>query len=343
MYWDTQLLPLLVIALPLVGGLKRDFLRQRRLGCADSDGIKGFNFSHAGLWIPGYSLEGKGFTKKTCAQACSKRDSCVAFSGAFTEYGWNGACYLYSATGADTPSANDRAYRRCAPEMEPSPVPTVKKGYNYGLKLLRAEADPQNAEDLVQMASTMQGELDAVSTQMVSANERMRRLKAMIAGESAMLVNSSRLAYQASMLTTSNRDGLRSIERARTYIDSGYAYLNTSEEKMVHVLERLEEVRAEHNKTATANSAAPVKPLSYYEPNVTKLEDVMDNLTKPETLKGIDELVTAYDTLESNISTVVQRVIHKNLRGLVNTQREALRNYTDVVAGTEGKDPCCCP
>lgn len=270
--------------------------------------------------------------------ACSKKDSCVAFSGAFTEYGWNGACYLYSAMGADTPSANDRAYRRCAPE--PSHEPGIS-GYNYGLKLLRAESQPQNAEDLVQMATTMQGELDGVSKQMVVANRRMRILKSMIASESAMLVNSSRIAYQASKLTTLNRDTLKSIRRSRGTISRGYDYLNNTEQKLDIVLERLEKTRAEHNKTADPEK--PVKPLSSYEPNVTKLESVMNNLTNPVTLKAVGDLVATYEKLEGNISDVVKRVIHKNLRGLVDVQRVALRNFTEALAGAEDKDPCCCP
>jgi len=332
-------LPIALSALQFVAGLKRDFLQRSTPGCSNSDGVTGFNFSHAGLWIPGYSRQGNGFTKTACAEACSKRDNCIAFSGAFTEYGWNGACYLYSSIGADTPSANDRAYRRCA--VVPSRAPGIS-GFNYGLHLLRAEATPSTAADLVAMASTMQGELDNVSQLMVSANQRMRRLKSTIAGESAILVNSSRLAFMASKLTTNNRDSLRSISRSRSAIERSYKYLNASEEKLDRVLQRVEKSR-NLQKESTKASNETVKPLSYYEPNVTFMETVLANLTKPESLKAIDGLVSSYDTLQSNVSDVVKRVLQKNLRGLVDVQREALRNYTYALSGNDKKDPCCCP
>ena len=65
--------------------------------CADSDGLKGFYYSHDGFWaksvMPGSGYEYKGHkTKMECANSCLQ--NCVAITTSDTSS--NGYCYHYS-------------------------------------------------------------------------------------------------------------------------------------------------------------------------------------------------------------------------------------------------------
>lgn len=90
-----------------------------------------------------------------------------------------------------------------------------------------------------------------------------------------------------------------------------------------------------------AEGSKDKQSLSAMEPNVTSLETQLNLMNDPATQKQLDDLVTAYKTFQDGVTTQVKNVLHTNLRGLVDTQREALYNYTTALQDNK-KDPCCC-
>lgn len=300
--------------------------------CSNSDGISGYNFSHRGLWIPGYQLAGTGFSKLSCSAKCSNINSCVAFSGAFKEDGGNGACYTYAATGGNVPSATDQAYKKCLKS-----VATVTGGpvgmHLVAKKVVKTKATTE--EDLIKMAEKMEADLDKVTKTMGDADLRMRRLKSMVAGTAAMLTDAGRRASAVSGIALGNRGGLMSIARARQEINTTFGLINSSNASIARVLFKVENRAPKRGQASTGPSLAVLAP------NVTALETKMNKLNDPATLKAVSGLVESYNNLTSTIGSTVKVVLRNHLRGLVDTQREALYNYTTALQDNK-KDPCCC-
>lgn len=316
---------LLALALEADGLLTR-----RGTPCSNSDGVAGYNFSHRGLWIPGYDLAGTGFTKQSCSVECSKRKGCVAFSGAFRELGGNGACYTYTATGKNVASGKDRAYKKCVKSAESIPGAV-------GLAVASAEQAP-TIEALALMAEGMEKQLDAVSLAMSSNDKKMRKLKSMVAGTAAMLTDASRLAAEASSTATENRGGLKTIARNKKEIGMAFEALTSSKTRMATLLAKIKK----GSPSQSAGDAKTTKALAHYEPNVTALEKSMNQLNDPKTMKEITSLVTGYKAFKGKIIASVKAVLQTDLRALVDTQRKAYRNYTDALTDKSKKDPCCC-
>ena len=78
------------------------------LGCMNSNGVTGFDYSHNGYWSTGYSHKGYN-TKAECAALCLGETSCVAIN----TYGLSsaGSCYTYNNV-ASLIDTNKRTYSR---------------------------------------------------------------------------------------------------------------------------------------------------------------------------------------------------------------------------------------
>jgi len=327
----------------LAGGANALLTGSLQTPCANSDGLPGYSFSHNGLWIPGYNLLGTGFTKQTCSAECTKLKSCVAFSGAFKENGGNGGCYTYAATGGNVRSGTDRAYKKCqhASEELSADLTSMHLVARTQAPVVIAVAQT-TAADLATMAQVMEAQLDVVSKTMVDADLRMKRLKNMVAGSANILTAQAAIATGTAKTTLGNRGGLLAIARSKENTEWTLAAIGSGSARIDGLLKGIEA-----RKTATTTTAAPkkgalpTKSLRFYEPNVTALEKKLNKLNDPATFKEIKELETAYTGLENNISSTVKLVLRSKLRGLVDTQRVAFRNYTDALADIK-KDPCCC-
>jgi len=306
--------------------------RTQTPGCSNSDGIAGYNFSHRGLWIPGYQLNGEGFSKQSCSEKCSQQEGCKAFSGAF-EVGGNGACYTYTATGKNVLAGTDRAYRKCDKSLVPATDSTETVKFLTSLHLVDRKA--MTEADLVTMAEGMEKQLDNVTATMGIADLKMRRLKSMVAGAAATLVGATRLASVTALTATGNSGNLKAIARARENINRSFEFLNSTNVSVDKVLLKVKG-RAPKPGMQTGPS------LNDLAPNVTDLEDKMNKLNDPATLKEIDSMVASYKNFTGTIEGEVNVVLRGHLRGLVDTQREALKNYTTAF-NPEKKDPCCTP
>jgi len=320
--------------LALVGGANSLLTGSLKSPCANSDGLPGYSFSHNGLWIPGYHLLGTGFTKQTCSAECSKLKSCVAFSGAFKEYGGNGGCYTYTATGGNVRSGADRAYKKCQHASQEPPADLV--GMHLVARTQITEAD------LVTMAQGMEAQLDVVSKTMADADLRMRRLKSMVAGVANIFVDQARIATVTSETALGNRGGLLSIARSKKNIEFTIPAIKSGSTGIDALLKRI----GKGKKVATTTGAPKkkvalaTKNLGFYDSNVTALEKKLNPLNDGTVFKEIKGLVTAYKGLEEKIGVTVKQVLRSELRGLVDTQREAFHNYTDALANIK-KDGCC--
>jgi len=295
--------------------------------CSNSDGVSGYNFSHKGLWVPGYRLVGTSFTKRSCSEECTHLTGCVAFSGSFKEDGGNGACYTYTATAGSVPAASDRAYKKClgrAPETA-TIATNLTAMHLVATKALTIEA-------LAKLAEGMETQLDAIAKTMADADLRMRRLKSMVAGTSAMLTDASRISSETSKTALSNRGGLLAIARARGTINETFTGIDSSSTRIQTLLKKITDRSASSGKSSS---------LSALEPNVTSLEKQLKALNDPATLKQIDDVVKAYKTFQDGVTAKVKTVLRTHLRGLVDTQREAFYNYTTAIQNHK-KDPCCC-
>jgi hypothetical protein len=303
--------------------------RRSQAPCSNSDGLAGYNFSHKGLWIPGYQLIGTGFTKQSCSAQCSKLTDCVAFSGSFKDDGGNGACYKYTATsGGNVPSANDRAYKKCfTGAVTPAADLT-------GMHLLARNTAPANPyEALAKQAEGMEVKLAAIAKTMSDADQRMRRLKSLVAGTSAMITDASRVASNASGIALKNRGGLLAIGRSKESINATFTAISRSS---TQVQSMLTAVKARGVPGADGKS----KSLSAMEPNMTAVEKELKELNDPNTRKQLDDAGLLYEKLTGKITDEVKTVVRANLREVVETQREAYFNYTTALQDHK-KDPCC--
>jgi len=304
-----------------------------RAPCSNSDGLAGYDFSHKGLWIPGYHLLGTGFSKQSCSVECSKRRDCVAFSGAFMEDGGNGGCYTYAATGGRVPASTDRAYKKCSGSLPP--LPELPKGVTQFVVNRQSE--------LLTMAEGMEKQLDAVSQTINAAHVRMRRLKSMVAGAANILINTSQLASATAQTALGNRGGLEAIARNKRFINMTFTTINGSSTRMQTLLKRIKE-RADGAATGTEEGKGGKSPgalMKALQPNVTALEKKLNQLNDPATTAQINGLVTSYDKFTGRITSTVKSVLSNNHRGLVNNMRDAMYNYTTALQNHK-KDPCCC-
>lgn len=300
--------------------------RRAQEPCANSDGVAGYNFSHRGLWIPGYQLAGTGMSKKACSETCSKQSTCVAFSGAFKEDGGNGACYTYKATGGNVPSGTDRAYKKCANEQERE-IEGAMSMHLVGQQKSMTE------EQLVTMASELEAQLDGVTKTMADADLRIRKLKSMVAGTAQILTDASRKASVTAQMALNNRAGLLAIARSRRNINMTFGMLNESNASMSYLLHKVE-MRAPR----PGKKAGPT--LGALAPNVTDIEAKLKKLNDPKTDAEITTLVGEYNNFTSKISKAVKVVLRTHFRELVDTQREAFHNYTTALQNHK-VDPCC--
>jgi len=309
---------------------------RQRAPCSNSDGIAGYDFSHKGLWIPGYHLLGTGFSKKSCSVECSKLRDCVAFSGAFKEDGGNGGCYTYAATGGSVPSSSDRAYKKC-PGSLPT-LPELPEGVTQFAARRQAPAAQPEAQ-LLTMAEGLEKQLDAVS-QTISAGEiRMRRLKSMVSGAANVLTGASRVASKTAETALGNRGGLQAIARNKQFINRTFSMIDGSSTRMEKLLKRIKK-RAPTG-AAKGKGTSPGEILKALQPNVTALEKTLDQLNDPATALKVNGLVTNFDTYSGKITSTVKTVLSDNLRGLVDKMRGAMYNYTTALQDHK-KDPCCC-
>jgi hypothetical protein len=329
--------------------------------CPNSDGLAHYSFSHKGLWIPGYHLLGTGLTTKACSEACLKRHDCVAFSGSFREEGGNGACYIYSSTGKNVASAGDRAYRKCSTTAETvatkkTPA-TSAKDQSAAWKLPAAvhftaqaakHLSGDTPEELMKMAEGMQKQLDDVATTVAVADGKMRRMKSLVAGIANILTGASEVASVTSEASLRNSMNLKAIASKRNLMNMTFEVIEEKGERVDQVLTRTKDRAA--STPAPAGTPAPfglvpaVAPgvlLASLSPNVTNIETMMNKLNDPKTSDTINYLVAGFDGFQQKVSVAAQDVIKKNMRGLVDTMRGALHNYTQVVGGKDIKAPCC--
>lgn len=315
-----------------------DGLLTRRLQapCSNSDGLNGYNFSHHGLWIPGYHLVGRGFSKQSCSAECSSLAACVGFSGSFSEDGGNGACYTYTATAGSVPSASDRAYKKCFSGRKETALaaPLAAKATAMHLVGTKTIGQVGTIEDLAKLAEGMEKQLDGISKTMAGADLRMRRLKSMVAGTSAMLTDANRVSSETAKTAVGNRGGLLAIDRSKERINMTFGVIGSSQTRVQELFTRI----AERTKGKPVNASS----LSALEPNVTAVEKGLNTLNDPAIRKKLDDVMNAYKTFQSGITKEVKAVIRTNLRGLVDTQRDAFRNYTTALQN-KTKDPCCTP
>jgi hypothetical protein len=335
--WSS--LTLCVVA--FVGDVTGLLTKKAQAPCANSDGVHGYNFSHRGLWIPGYTLVGTGFTKQTCSDKCSKTKGCVAFSGAFKEEGGNGGCYTYAATGGNVPSSTDRAYKKCfvgdampaahAADATNSTHPRDIIGVHFMAKKV------MTVPDLLKQAETMEAQLDEVTKTMNIADTRMRKLKTMVALTATKLTDAGRIASRTSEIALGNRGGLLAIARAREEINMSFNILSQSEVQGEYLLKKIKgRVPGKGSKAKKGPSLAGLAP------NVTALEKEINKLNDPATLAEISATENTYNNFTGGIRSTVKLVLRDHLRGLVDTQREALYNYTTALQDNK-KDPCCVP
>jgi hypothetical protein len=327
--WPSQIRFLIAFV-----GLANALLTGRlRAPCSNSDGLAGYDFSHKGLWIPGYHLLGTGFSKQSCSVECSKLRDCVAFSGAFKEDGGNGGCYTYAATGGSVPSSSDRAYKKC-PGSLPT-LPELPEGVTQFAARKQAPAQPE--AQLLTMAEGMEKQLDAVSQTIAAAHIRMRRLKSMVSGAANVLTGASRVASQTAENALANRGGLQAIARNKQFINMTFHTIDGSSTRMQKLLKRIKE-RAP---TGGEKGKSPGQILKELQPNVTALEKTLNQLNDPATALQINGLVTNYNNFTGKITSTVKTVLSDNLRGLVDKMRGAMYNYTTALQNHK-KDPCCC-
>lgn len=323
--------------------------------CLDSDGLVGYSFSHRGLWIPGYQLLGTAFTARQCSEACLERKDCVGFSGSFKEDGGNGACYVYAATGKNVPSSSDRAYRKCpgaSATASPASPPMAAAVHLLANEQVSAGTASKVAteEELMTMAQGMEKQLDQISNAMIVADAKMRRLNSLVAGVANVLTYSSKVASATSEAALGNQVGLKAISNTRQIINMTFASVNTTGKQVDSILKRIE-ARAVKTAAAAAAAAAGIAAapagaagtprLADLAPNVTRIEDQMNKLNDPKTFKAVTDLVTNYTGLKNHITATVKGVVQTHIRGLVDTMRLALHNYTSAVGGEVKKGPCC--
>jgi len=332
--WTKQ--PLFLVALVVgANGLLRGRLQAP---CSNSDGLAGYNFSHRGLWIPGYQLLGTGFSKQACSTECSKRSDCLAFSGAFTEDGGNGACYTYATTGGNVPSSGDRAYKKCVGVVTALPVSPVS------LHLTGTKRTATTTDDLIKMAQDMEKELDGVAETMVAADQRMRRLKSMVAGAANVLTSAARKASIVSETALGNQGGLAAIARHKEHINMTFDEINMTGSRIQDLLKKIKS----RIPAAPAAGAAPTTlavasgpTLAALIPNVTRVESNITLLNDPATADKINSVATLYNSFKANITDTVKLVVRNHIRAHVDHLREAYANYTDSFKPVK-KDPCCC-
>merc|ERR1711936_966444 len=109
-----------------------------KIGCQNSDGLKGFYHSHDGYWTEGHTLQGKKTTME-CANSCTQ--NCVAIN-TYATSSKKGDCYHYTnRTGLVTANERQwdgtRAYIKClgnstVNSIEPTTKPTTKPGNSTG-------------------------------------------------------------------------------------------------------------------------------------------------------------------------------------------------------------------
>lgn len=314
----------LLCLVPFVCGADGLLTRRVHGACSNSDGVAGYNFSHKGLWIPGYELAGTGFSKLSCSETCSKQSSCVAFSGAFKEDGGNGGCYTYKATGGNVPSGTDRAYKKCV-----NPVDVIAGATSMHL----VEQQTMTEAQLVLMAKELEDQLDGVTKTMGEADLRIRKLKSMVAGTAQMLTDASRKASVTAQMALNNRGGLNAIARAKEHINMTFGLLETTNASASNFLRKI-----------SARAPKPGQPagpsLSALAPNVTDIEEKINKMNDPKTLAEVDTLLKDYTNFTDKIGATVKTVLRTHFRELVDTQREALYNYTTALQNHK-VDPCC--
>ena len=84
--------------------------------CKNSDGLIGFEWSHAGYWVGFYGGTSRGSMKfvKDCANACRESAECVGFS--FRHVFSHSDCILYYYTNSfanKIEAGNDKSYIKC--------------------------------------------------------------------------------------------------------------------------------------------------------------------------------------------------------------------------------------
>merc|ERR1711936_174788 len=109
-----------------------------KIGCQNSDGLKGFYHTHDGYWTEGHTLQGKKTTME-CANSCTQ--NCVAIN-TYATSSKKGDCYRYTnRTGLVTANERQwdgtRAYIKClgnstVNSIEPTTKPTTKPGNSTG-------------------------------------------------------------------------------------------------------------------------------------------------------------------------------------------------------------------
>lgn len=313
----------------LAVGVNGLLTRRLQAPCSNSDGLAGYNFSHKGLWIPGYQLIGTGFTKQSCSAECSKLADCVAFSGSFKDDGGNGACYKYTATSGSVPSANDRAYKKCF-----TGAVTPAAADLTGMHLLaRSTASANPYEALAAQAEGMEVKLAAIAKTMADADVRMRKLKSLVAGTSAMITDASRIASNASAIALKNRGGLLAIGRAKDNINNTFTAISRSS---TQIQSKLASVKSRGG----AAQGGGAESLTALEPNMTAVEKELKEMNDPNTAKQLADVGLLYKKLTGDITDQVKTVVQANLREVVETQREAYFNYTTALQDNK-KDPCC--
>lgn len=338
----------------LAFGVNGLLIRRSQAPCSNSDGLAGYNFSHKGLWIPGYQLIGTGFTKQSCSAECSKLADCVAFSGSFKDDGGNGACYKYTATSGSVPSANDRAYKKCVtgavtpaaadltamhlfPRANTRGRARARRRARWRARArARAQAKALSAnpyEALAAQAEGMEVKLAAIAKTMADADVRMRKLKSLVAGTSAMITDASRIASNASAIALKNRGGLLAIGRAKDNINNTFTAISRSS---TQIQSKLASVKSRGG----AAKGDGAESLTALEPNMTAVEKELKEMNDPNTAKQLADVGLLYKKLTGDISDQVKTVVQANLREVVETQREAYFNYTTALQDNK-KDPCC--
>merc|ERR1712129_513513 len=211
--------------------------------------------------------------------------------------------------------ASDRAYKKCATPVRGRGAAAVPRSVTAMHAVAR---QTPTIEDLAKLAEGMQKSLAEVSKTMADADTRMRRLKSLEAGTSAILTDASRIASDTAHTALQNRKGLLAIARAKKHINSTFSAISNSSTQIQNMLKDIA------GRSSGGNGSVS---LSSLEPNVTSVEKQLNELNDPATQKKLDDLVSVYKTFQDGVSSQVKNVLRTNLRGLVDTQREALYNY----------------
>ena len=83
------------------------------LGCMNSNGLTGYEFSHEGYWQRDI-FNGKTNGAKKCADECDKDNQCIAFVYRSDDT----KCYVYHSLGVNTVGTGIRAYLKCSGTYE---------------------------------------------------------------------------------------------------------------------------------------------------------------------------------------------------------------------------------